>query len=215
MRIDLEPIDEGEDQACREAERDGQRITSLVQRLRTGDSEAVGEFLEEYGPVVRAHFRRKIGPRMRRLVDSQDLLSTILRRLCQRMRGTGIRAENHRQFWALVYRIGNDALIDRIQVISRLRELESGGSHFASSMADRLITEGPDADREFATQLGRILDRIESPLDREILVLWLHGHSLLDSGEMLGLTPAAVRKRWQRLRECIRKDLESAGRRIP
>lgn len=186
-------------------------LPGLLERLRAGDPDAVGEFFTEYGPVVRAHYRRKIGRQMQRLVDSQDLLSTILRRLCLRLRGTGIRAENHKQFWALVYRIGNDAIVDRIQVVDRLREMEAQGSEFARAMSERLMTSGPHADRDFAEQLSLVLDRIESSIDRELLVLWLHGHGLSDAGAILGLNPAAVRKRWQRLREAIRRDLKAEG----
>ncbi len=186
-------------------------MAGMLDRLRKGDSQAVAQFLTEYGPVVRAHFRRKIGPGMQRLVDSQDLLSTILRRLCQRVGGAGIRAENHRQFWALVYRIGNDALVDRIQVVSRLREMQTQGSDFARFMAERLVSSGPQAEHEFTEQLALILERIESSVDRELLVLWLHGRSLSDAGEALGLSPAGARKRWQRLRETIRASLEGSG----
>jgi DNA-directed RNA polymerase specialized sigma24 family protein len=186
--------------------------TELVRRFRAGDAEAVGEFLERYGPVVRAHYRRRIGSSMRRLVDSQDLLSTIARRLCQRVMGGGVRAEDSRQLWALVYRIGNDALVDRIRILSRLQSLECEGSPFVQGLQERLSGAGQRSESEFAEELSRVLDLIESSLDRELLLRWLHGESWADAGEALGLKAPAARKRWQRLRETIARDWESQER---
>lgn len=177
----------------------------LVGRFRAGDAEAVGEFLERFGPVIRAHFRRKIGPSMRRLVDSQDLLSTITRRLCQRVLGHRVEAENGRQLWALVYRIGNDALVDRVRVVSRLRSLEEAGSPFVNAMRQRLDGQGNTSETEFAEQLALMLTQLDTPEDRELLVRWLHGESLADAGASLGINAPAARKRWQRIRERLQQ----------
>lgn len=181
---------------------------ALVARFRAGDAEAVGEFLERYGPLVRAHYRRKIGRSMRRLVDSQDLLSTIARRLCQRVKAKRVLATDDRQLWALVYRIGDDALIDRVRIISRLRELESAGSPFVQALRQRLDRPERGSDAEFSEELGAIIESVASPSDRELLVRWLHGETLSQAGEALGLSAPATRKRWQRLREEIRNTLE-------
>ncbi|MFG0260604.1 MAG: ECF-type sigma factor [Phycisphaerales bacterium JB041] len=182
-------------------------VTSLVKRFRGGDSEAVGEFVSRYGPIIRSHFRRKIGASMHRLVDSQDLLSTISRRLCQRVQNGRVRAEDDQQLWALVYRIGNDALIDRVKIVSRLRSLESEGSPFVRGMRDRLDQGGVDSPQEFAEELHRMLGLLSTSADRELLVQWLHGKSLADAGASLGMNAAMARKRWQRIRETLQDAL--------
>lgn len=182
-------------------------VAPLVQRFRDGDAEAVGEFVDRFGPVIRAHFRRKIGASMHRLVDSQDLLSTIARRLCQRVMNQRIRADDQRELWALVYRIGNDALVDRVKILSRLRSLESEGSPFVQSMRDRLDQSGRAGQREFAEELERLLGLLASSTDRELLVQWLHGKSLADAGAALGINAPAARKRWQRIRETLQQAL--------
>lgn len=191
---------------------DSPEAAELVRRFRAGDAEAVGVFLERYGPVVRAHYRRRIGSSMRRLVDSQDLLSTIARRLCQRVMVGGVRAEDSSQLWALIYRIGNDALVDRIRILNRLQSLEREGSPFVRGLRERLSDAGQRSESEFAEELSRLLELMDSSLDRELLLRWLHGELLADAGEALGLKAPATRKRWQRLRETIARDWESAGR---
>lgn len=192
--------------------RDGGESPGLVTRVRRGDPEAVGEFFERFGPLVRAHFRRKIGRSMRRLVDSEDLLSTIARRLCQRVMGRGVRATDTRQFWALVYRIGNDALVDRVRIVSRLRALEASDSPFVRGLQERLVVLEDGSDAEFNEELEAMLERLESPVDRELLMRWLHGETLAEAGEALGLSAPAARKRWQRLRAQIQRMWEERGR---
>lgn len=186
---------------------DNSDVTSLVKRFRGGDSEAVGEFVTRYGPIIRSHFRRKIGASMNRLVDSQDLLSTISRRLCQRVQNGRVSAEDDQQLWALVYRIGNDALIDRVKIVSRLRALESEGSPFVRGMRDRLDQSGVGSPQEFAEELHRMLGLLSTSADRELLVQWLHGKTLADAGASLGMNAAMARKRWQRIRETLQDAL--------
>lgn len=183
----------------------------LLTRFRSGDAEAVGEFLHRYGPLVRAHYRRKIGRSMQRLVDSQDLLSTIARRLCQRVQSQRVEAANSKQLWALVYRIGNDALIDRVKITSRLRSLEDAESPFVHALRSRLSGERVGSASEFAEELAQILEALPAHTDRELLIHWLHGESLSAIGDALGLSAAATRQRWRRLRSSLRDHWERDG----
>ncbi|MBK7405154.1 MAG: hypothetical protein IPJ41_11105 [Phycisphaerales bacterium] len=148
---------------------------------------------------------------MRRLVDSQDLLSTIARRLCQRVQANRVVAADSRQLWALVFRIGDDALIDRVRIVSRLRALEAADSPFVQMLRARLVGDDGPGGRGFEHEMAAMLESLPTDIDRELLVLWLHGASLADAGEQLGLTPAAARKRWQRLRESIRDHWKENG----
>ena len=56
-------------------------LDSLVSRMAAGDREAVGTFLSLYGPMIRRRVRGKLRMSVRRLFDSQDILSTVGRRL--------------------------------------------------------------------------------------------------------------------------------------
>ena len=203
MQISAKQPVSGLRQETAHRESESSDVAGLVERFRGGDSEAVGEFVARYGPIIRTHFRRKIGGSMHRLVDSQDLLSTISRRLCQRVMNGRVRAEDHQQLWALVYRIGNDALVDRVKVVSRLRSLEAEGSPFVRGMRDRLDQQDSGSSHEFTEELNNMLGLLPSSTDRELLMLWLHGKSLADAGASLGMNAAMARKRWQRIRETL------------
>lgn len=190
-------------------------LASLLERFQNGDTDAVGEFVSRYGPVIRAHYRRRIGRSMQRLVDSQDLLSTIARRLCQRVSARRVRAADRRELWALVLRIGNGAMVDRIRIVSRLRELEAGSSEFVHGLRARLDREDDPSGAVFAQELSRMLESLPSSTDRTLLLMWLHGTPLAQAGAEFGLTAAAARKRWERIRATLRRTLEAdaCGRR--
>ncbi|HZW08583.1 MAG TPA: ECF-type sigma factor [Phycisphaerales bacterium] len=180
-------------------------VAVLLTRFRAGDTDAVGDFVSRYGPLIRAHYRRRIGRSMQRLVDSQDLLSTIARRLCQRVSNRRIRAVDRRQLWAMVYRIGDGALVDRVRVLARLRSLEADSSEFVHMLRERLDRPEDVAGAAFAEELAAMLASLETEIDRRLLVMWLHGTALGDAGAEFGLSAAATRKRWERIRGHLRQ----------
>lgn len=176
----------------------------MIARFQNGDMEVVADFLDRYGDLLRAHYRRKIGRSMRRLVDSQDLLSTIARRLCMRVKASKIRAVNTKQLWALIYRIGDGALVDRVRIIERLRSLEEVNSPFVNDLRQRLDREDTNTDADFADELNQMCQALHTDADRYILVQWLNGEPLADIAEELDMKAPMIRKRWQRIRETIR-----------
>jgi DNA-directed RNA polymerase specialized sigma24 family protein len=188
---------------------DDRGVAALLSRFQEGDTDAVGDFVHRYGPVIRAHYRRRIGRSMQRLVDSQDLLSTIARRLCQRVSSRRVRASDRHQLWTLVFRIGDGALVDRIRILSRLRSLE-GDSEFVHLLRGRLDRPGDSSGNEFAEELAGMLDSLHTETDKTLLVMWLHGMPLAEAGAEFGLTPPAARKRWERIRHALRARLEEA-----
>src|ERR1051325_8138362 len=57
------------------------RMVSLLERMKRGDRVAAAEFIADNASRIRRRFRGKLGPDVRRLFDSQDLVSTVSRRL--------------------------------------------------------------------------------------------------------------------------------------
>ena len=57
------------------------------------------------------------------------------------------------------------------------------------------------------------MNMLDDALDREILANWLAGSSLHEIAELIDRTPAAVRKRWQKIRAVLRERVlrESTG----
>jgi RNA polymerase sigma factor (sigma-70 family) len=181
---------------------------ALLCRMRRGDREAVAQFLTCYGPYIRRRVRGKLSPSMRRLFDSQELLSTLGRRLDRYVQSGRFEAMSDPQFWALVLRIVDHAMIDKRRMMRRLARVEGEDSPVAQALLVRLQQAERMPDRTAEMELSEVMQRLKTPVERQIVSLWLSGRSLRVIGDYLGLSPEAMRQRWQTIRNRLRQELE-------
>ena len=172
----------------------------ILARMKTGDREAVGEFVLRYGDLIRLRIRDKLGPRLRRVLDSEDVLSTVTRRLDGLVRDRAIRAGSNAELWSLVAAIANHAVAESARSAKREQNTleaaprESGSGESAPRMA-------PESDD---SALTGIVGSLQDETDRRILWLRLHDHPHEQIAEEIGSTPSAVRMRWSRIRRLLR-----------
>jgi RNA polymerase sigma factor (sigma-70 family) len=176
--------------------------------MRAGDREAAAEFMVEYGPLIRRRVRGKLGAAMRRLFDSQEILSTVGRRLDRYVRVGGLEAESPGQLLQLVFRMAEGAVIDKVRVFKRLERMEGEDSQFAQEFSSRLHDADTIEDDGAVISLDEALRALTSDTDRQILTMWLNGaqHSVIAWD--LGMTPAAVRQRWKTIRDRLKESLQ-------
>lgn len=176
----------------------------LLQRMRSGDRSAAAEFVDRFGGRIRRRVRGKLGPTMRRLFDSQEILSTLGRRLDLFVRSGRLRAESAPELWSLVFRIADNAMVEKSRVVRSLEAKEGEDSPLAHRMLARLNEAQVHSDDGPEIEIDRALGVLDAGVDREILSLWLTGHQHTHIAECLGLAPTAIRKRWQKIRERLR-----------
>lgn len=181
----------------------------LLERMRGGDREAAAEFLTANEPLLRRRFRHKLGAAVRRLVDSEELLSTMRRRLDAYVATGRLAAATQGELWALILRIGEHSVADKLRVLRRLQNAEREDGPIASALQERLSGSG-ESGVEFERSVEEILELIGGEVDREIARLWVCGLELRAIADELGLTPEAVRKRWQRTKLALRQRLGAA-----
>jgi len=181
------------------------RAAQLLARMRGGDREAAAEFIAEYGPRIQRRVRPKLGQGVRRLFDSQDIVSTVARRLDAYIAAGKLRAADEPQLWAFVFRLTSRAVLDKAAVCSRLRRVESEDALLARSWTTRLETTGDDQNFDF--EIERAFTALTDEVDRQILALWLHDTPSREVGELLGMPPGTVRYRWSRIRDSLRQAL--------
>lgn len=185
-------------------------VKELLDRMRRGDRDAAARFVLRYGDRLRRRVRAKLSRPMQRLFDSQDILSTVARRLDGFVRDGRMRAEDEPQLWSLLHTISDNALIDKARVFRRLQAAEGDDGPLARQWIERLReAEQHEADGA-VLEIDRILATIADPIDRQILCLWLKDLPHAAIGEEVGLAATAVRKRWQVIRERLRERFESA-----
>jgi DNA-directed RNA polymerase specialized sigma24 family protein len=187
---------------------DHDRLADLVRRMRVGDRQAAAEFMIEYGPLLRRRVRGKLGAAMRRLFDSQEILSTVGRRLDRYVRVGGLEAESPGQLLQLVFRMAEGAVIDKVRVFKRLERVEGEDSHFAQEFSSRLHDADADQSDGAEISLDAALRVLTNDIDRQILTMWLNGTQHNVIAWDLGMTPAAVRQRWKTIRDRLKESLQ-------
>jgi hypothetical protein len=183
-------------------------LDDLVLRMRAGDRNASAEFITGYGPLIRRRVRGKLGPTMRRLFDSQEILSTVSRRLDRYVRSGRVRAATETQLWTLVFKRVDAALVDKTRIARRLRSVEGDDSEFARALLNRIeraSQRGPD---EIDGLVDGALRSLSSVTDRQILSLWLMGNSPRVIADCVSISYDALRQRWQAIRDRLRSLME-------
>lgn len=183
-------------------------VEALLARMRSGDREAAAAFVTRYGALIRRRVRGKLGAGVRRLFDSQDIMSTVGRRLDRYVRNGRVDARDESQLWNLVYLMAETAVIDKVRAVKRLDAAEGDDEPLARLLVQRL-QGNPAASSEEAPDLERVYWSLGSDAERELLTLWLADMPLFRIAECLGVTPAAVRQRWKVVRDRLRAQLEA------
>lgn len=179
---------------------------ALLARLRGGDRLAAGEFITRYGPMVRRRVRGKLGASMRRLFDSQDILSTVSRRLDRYVASGRVRAVSEAELWKLVFRMVDAAMIDKLRLVKRLKRGERDDPELARLLLTRIEDADPSEEDAAAMSLDRAFASLTDPMDRQLLSLWLRGHRHTVIASILGLSHDVTRQRWHTIRLRLRKE---------
>lgn len=185
---------------------------AILLKIQDGDRNAAAQFIASNSPLIRRRFRHKLGRAMRRVFDSQELISTVSRRLDRLVRQGMVRAVNERQLWSLVFDIAEHAVIDKARALKRLEKVESADSPFAEMLRTCILNQEHDEpSRLESVELGDLFESLADPVDREILAMWLNGTSHLVAAQLLDIPHATVRKRWERIKDKCRHRIEAGA----
>jgi DNA-directed RNA polymerase specialized sigma24 family protein len=187
-------------------------MSDPISRIREGDRDAAASFVTANSALIRRRYRQKLSRRARRLCDSQDLLATILRRFDRLVHEKGVRASSMEELWSLIFTIGDNAMIDKARIVEKLHRVEGPDSLLAYELRCRLaraerIATRLGQEQGLETELDELLRSIPDSTNRQILTMWLMGHSHDFIADDLGVPSVTVRQRWHRLREQLRGDL--------
>ncbi len=180
-------------------------IEELLKRMQAGERTAAAEFLYRYETRIRRRIRGKLGPDIRRLFDSLDIVSTLGRRLDLYMMSGQLRVTSEGEILALLFRMADHALIDKARLVRRLENVEGEDSEFAQYMAHQLRQDGSGDGRGVHLEVEKCIAALRDPIDRRILSLWLTGDNHVEIAGATQLAPTAVRKRWQDIKATLRE----------
>lgn len=132
-------------------------------------------------------------------------MSTVGRRLDMYVRSGKLEAASEQQLWSLMFRIANNAVIDKSRAFRRLQQVEEEDSGFMRELSSRQRESERQQDLGESIELEKALGLFEDHIDKQILSLRLLNTQHCDIAEHVDLPPTAVRKRWQKIMTRLRE----------
>lgn len=177
---------------------------TLTECIVAGDRAAAARFLLDHAPLVRARIRRRLGRRGRSMAGTDDLISTVLRRFDVAVSLHRIRGESEAQLVAYLLTVVDNAVAGVCRR-AHVRRAEQPGlddlRQSPSKMPDQTSVPA------FAWR-ERLFLPLEDRLLVRLVISGLHSEVIAD---ILGVSAATVRKRWQRIRQRTIVELRAAN----
>lgn len=162
------------------------------------DREALARYLLEHQASIRAAARRKLSSNTRSVFDSEDVLSSVLRRVDAMVSEGRLRPRSEAELWALINTIAANNAVNRTQLIERARLFLTEDGPYVYELLQRL--NAFTTDDEVILLLHRMMACLQDEKDRQLLGAYLRGASLSVIATMLGIKDDACRQRWRSIR---------------
>jgi hypothetical protein len=159
---------------------------------------AVARFVLEHGDQIRALARRKLSGPARTVYDSEDVLSSVLRRMDNLARLGRLRSDSEAELMALIATIAANAALSKTKLLERARAQLAEDGAYARELLSRL--DGCGDDDEATLLVLRIEASIKDQTDRQVFSLMLKGASHKAIGDLLGFSADASKQRWMKIR---------------
>jgi DNA-directed RNA polymerase specialized sigma24 family protein len=172
--------------------------------MRAGDRTAAARFVELYGVLIRLRIRDKLSAGMRRVMDSEDVLSTVARRLDGMVLEGRLRAETEPELWSLVQSVAFHAVSESHRDSRLDAEIEDGGCMESDESALDSVAAPVAPEAAPVGLIAEAMDRYGDEADQRVLSMWMRGSNHTHIARSMGLTPSAVRMRWSRLVRALR-----------
>lgn len=171
--------------------------------------QAVANYILTHQERIRAIARRKLTTTTRRVFDSEEVLSSVMRRLdSMAARGT-LLPHSEAELWALVEAITKNTAVSKTRLIERTRNLLTEDGLYAYELLRRL--NACETDDEATLLVQRMLLSLKEGADRRLVVLRLQGANHRAAADLLRTTEAATRQRWTKVRKELLERFQSEG----
>jgi RNA polymerase sigma-70 factor (ECF subfamily) len=168
-------------------------LDQWIGRLNEGDVAAVERVFRAYEPYLRIAIRRRLSPRLRSKIDSQDIVQSVFANLVQGVRDGGLHFAGQRQLEALLRTIAWRRLADRYQkhghALMREQSLEE--------IPSRSLLDGAQARPSQEAQGREFWERVLGACPRahhEVVRLRMHGHRMGEIAARTGMHEGSVRR---------------------
>jgi RNA polymerase sigma factor (sigma-70 family) len=198
-------------------------VTSWLRQLETGDSEgkrrAAEELAKRYAEPLAKFIRSKIGTRLQRRVDSDDLLQETLAAFFLKQQVGGNTLNDREEFWALILtiasnKVASEARRNNAQRRDMRREQAIHGE--GDDNRGEIDLPSPQRDETEMLQIAEELDALlESlPADhREVAKLLIEGYTHKEIADRVGCTTRTIERWLQQIRKVFSEMIEKQNKR--
>jgi DNA-directed RNA polymerase specialized sigma24 family protein len=159
----------------------------------------VAQYLLANEAKIRAIARRKLTSNTRSVFDSEDVFSSVLRRMDELTINGGLRPRSEAELWAFVEAITRNNAVNRTRLIERARSRLTEDGPYAYELLRRLNAFATDD--EATVLVLRMMLCLKNEEDRQLLSLLHRGAEHRAIGTMLRISEEASRQRWARIRK--------------
>lgn len=182
----------------------------ILSATEQGDIEGVrgklARFVLLLAPEIRAAARRKLTKSARTVTDSEDVLSTVLRRVDRLVTEGCFRPQSDEDIHGLVMTVARNAAISKTRLAERAKRLLREDGDYTWWLVRR--SEMCRTDEDASSLLNRMMWYLSSERERQVFALRLRGASHRTIGQLLGVSETAVREQWRRMRQELQAAFE-------
>lgn len=142
--------------------------------------------------------RRRLTLNTRSVFDSEDVFSSVVRRLDGLAAEGELRPQSEAELWALAKQIAMNTAVSKTRLIERARALLTDDGPLAYEVGRRLNACLGDDDA--GVLVHKMYEALENSAERQIFGLMLRGASHRAVSQLLGISEDACRQRWMTIR---------------
>jgi RNA polymerase sigma factor (sigma-70 family) len=183
------------------------KFAGLLERVRHGDREALGDLLGQYEPALRRFARAHLGPTLRPYADSLDLVQSAHKSVMVALWSGRYEFSSPEKLLALAKTILHRKVARLAHHAGRQRRADAAPGGDESNPPAMQALRSPDCDPAEAAEFHNALEHVCRQLndrERQILMLLVQGHTRKEIAEALGENPHAFRVYWGRVTERLR-----------
>lgn len=176
----------------------------LVAQWRAGNQEAARQLFDRYVDRLVALARRRIGPRLARRVDPEDVVQSVFRTVFGRLREGQFHIQEQDDLCKLLMRVTVHKTLRQVEFHGAGKRdpgLEADQGEASKERVLELLDREPPPETvvAFLDELEHFLSQL-GPLERQVVELRLQGHSNEEIAAQLGVIDRRVRRIIERVR---------------
>lgn len=165
--------------------------------------EYVATFVLARKELIQSIARSKLTPKAGTVYDSEDVVSSVLRRVDDLARRGKLAPGCESELWALIKVIATNTALGKTRLIARSRHWVSENPEYAAHVSGLL--NACETDDEAHLLVYRMAGSLDDRADRQLFLLQVRGAGHRAIAEVMRISEEACRQRWSRVCRQLRE----------